>query len=70
VPVFSHGDLTAIAVYGLHANGTDLDSEEIMLFELLAAAAGNAYDRLEAKSLREEVGDLRDEVRELRLTRA
>lgn len=69
IPVFSHSDLTAIALYGLHENGTDLDAGEIELFEDLAAAAGSAYDRLEAKSLRDEVRGLRDEVREMRLER-
>jgi hypothetical protein len=59
IPVFSHGELAAITIYGLHENGTDLDSEEIALFEDLAAAAGNAYDRLEAQRLREEVRELR-----------
>jgi hypothetical protein len=59
IPIFSHGDLTAIAVYGLHQNGTDLDSEEIEMFEHIGAAAGNAYDRLEAQRLREEVRELR-----------
>ncbi len=59
VPIFSHGDLTAICVYGLHENGTDLDNEESAMFEDLAAAAGNAYDRLEAKRLREEVREMR-----------
>jgi hypothetical protein len=59
IPVFSHGDLAAIAIYGLHENGTDIDSEETALFEDLAAAAGNAYDRLEAQRLREEVRELR-----------
>lgn len=59
IPIFSHGDLTAICIYGLHENGTDLDGEEIAIFEELAGAAGNAYDRLEAKRLREEVRDLR-----------
>lgn len=58
VPVFSHGDLAAIAFYGLHLNGTDFDAEEIALFEELAVAAGNAYDRLEAKRLRERVREL------------
>lgn len=62
IPLFSHGDLAAVVLYGLHENGTDLDTEEIALFEELATAAGNAYDRLEAKRLR-------DEVRELRLAR-
>ena len=58
VPVFSHGDLAAIAFYGLHINGTDFDAEEIALFEQLAVAAGNAYDRLEATLLRERVREL------------
>lgn len=62
VPIFSHGDLTAIAIYGLHQNGAGLDGDEIALFESVAAAAGNAFDRLEARRLR-------DEVRELRLER-
>ncbi len=53
IPVFSHGDLIAIAIYGLHENGTDLDNEEIELFQELAVAGGNAYDRLEAQYLRE-----------------
>lgn len=58
IPIFSHGDLAAVAIYGLHNNGTDFDAEEIALFEQLAAAAGNAYDRLEAKRLRERVREL------------
>lgn len=59
IPLFSHGDLAGIVFYGLHENGTDLDSDEIALFEDVATASGNAYDRLEAKRLREEVRDLR-----------
>lgn len=58
IPVFSHGDLDAIALYGLHVNGTDFDAEEIALFEQVAIAAGNAYDRLEAKRLRDRVREL------------
>jgi hypothetical protein len=58
IPIFSHGDLAAVAIYGLHNNGTDFDAEEIALFEQVAQAAGNAYDRLEAKSLRERVREL------------
>ncbi len=59
VPLFSHGDLIGIAVYGLHENGTDFDGEEITLLEALATSGGIAYDRLEARQLREEVRDLR-----------
>ncbi len=53
VPVFSHGALSEIALYGVHANGTDLDAEEVRLLEHLASSAGAAFDRLEAEELRE-----------------
>lgn len=66
VPVFSHGQLMAVALYGLHANGTDLDGEEIAYFTDLANTAGNTYDRLDARGLREQVRNLNEEVNELR----
>jgi hypothetical protein len=69
VPVFSHGQLTAVALYGLHANGTDLDGEEIAYFVDLANTAGNTYDRLDARGLREQVRNLNEEVTELRTRR-
>jgi hypothetical protein len=55
VPVFSHGDLDAIVFYGVHRNATELDGDEIALLEKLTDAAGYAYDRLEATSLRERI---------------
>jgi hypothetical protein len=55
-----------VALYGLHRNGTDLDAEEIAYFDELATAAGYTYDRLEARTLREEVRQLQEEVSELR----
>jgi GAF domain-containing protein len=59
VPVFSHGALDALVLYGLHRNGTDLDAEELVLLERLCAGAGSALDRLEAETLRHEVLTLR-----------
>ena len=66
VPVFSHGQLMAVALYGLHANGTELDGEEIAYFVDLANTAGNTYDRLDARGLREQVRNLNEEINELR----
>lgn len=54
VPVLSHRRIDAVAMYGLHVNGTDLDAEEIALLERLCAAAGSAFDRLESEQLRAE----------------
>ena len=61
-PVFSHGDLVAIVFYGYHKNHTDLDQDEIALLERIAAAAGAAYDHLEAQALRQEVESLRAQL--------
>lgn len=59
VPVFSHGALDALVLYGLHQNGTDLDAEELTLLGQLARSAGAALDRLEAQELRKQVALLR-----------
>lgn len=48
-PIFSHGDLIAVAFYGFHKNHTDLDQDEVTLLERIASAAGAAYDHLEAQ---------------------
>jgi hypothetical protein len=70
VPVFSHGLLVAAALYGLHENGTDFDVQEIKTLEALAAAAGEAYDRIDADALRAQVRELREELDEIRPARA
>lgn len=64
VPVFSHGVLDALVLYGLHRNGTDVDNEELTLLERLGSAAGAALDRLEAQSLRRQVAELLQQTRE------
>jgi hypothetical protein len=59
IPVFRHNTLDAIALYGVHSDGTDLDAEELTLLERLAIAAGTAFDRLESEELRRENAQLR-----------
>jgi hypothetical protein len=59
IPIFSHASVTAIAFYGLHQNGFDLDREELALLERLCRGAGAALDRLEAEALRSENAALR-----------
>lgn len=59
VPVFSRSRVRAVAFYGFHHNGTDLDNEEIALLERLSAAAGAAFDHLDAEDLEREVRSLR-----------
>jgi hypothetical protein len=61
-PVFCHGDLVAVVFYGYHENHTDLDADEVALLERIAAAAGAAYDHLEAQALRREVESLRAQL--------
>lgn len=48
VPVFVRSRLQAVAVYGAHVNGEDIDPDEVASLEALGAAAGIAYDHLEA----------------------
>src|SRR6185312_14249290 len=63
IPLFSHGIVDSIVLYGLHANGTALDAEEIALLEQLGASAGSALERLEAQMLRHEIERLRGMAR-------
>jgi hypothetical protein len=64
IPVFRHNTLEAVAVYGLHADGTNLDSEQIALLERLASAAGAAFDRLESEELRRDNALLRAKLQQ------
>lgn len=60
IPIFSHNALDAIIIYAMHADGTDLDTQEVALLERLCDAAGSALDRLEAERLRAENAALRN----------
>ena len=59
VPILSHDDLVAVAFYGWHRTGTELDGDEIALLERVATAAGFAYDRLRARALEAELTALK-----------
>jgi hypothetical protein len=47
VPIFVRSRLAAVAVYGAHVNGEDIDPDEASSLDALAVAAGIAYDHLE-----------------------
>jgi len=49
LPIFSQGTLTAIALYGPHANGTKIDPLERSAIAKLAAPAEQAYDSLRVR---------------------
>jgi hypothetical protein len=48
VPVLVRARLYAVALYGPHRNGEDIDPDEASSLEAIATAAGMAYDHLEA----------------------
>jgi hypothetical protein len=54
VPIFVRAHLEAIAVYGAHVNGEDIDPDEVDSLEAMGTAAGIAYDHLEAARVRQE----------------
>lgn len=54
VPVFVGARLEAIAVYGAHADGEDIDPDEAASLEAMALAAGIAYDHLESARIARE----------------
>lgn len=64
--VVVRNEVGAIAFYGAHKNGTDLDPNENHIISRLAPAAGAAYDHLEAQAWRSDVESLRNEVEALR----
>jgi hypothetical protein len=65
IPILLRRRLEAVALYGPHENGADLDADEIKSLNVLAQAASAAYDHLEAKALRREVVEQRAELRKI-----
>jgi hypothetical protein len=53
VPVTVRHELVSFTLYGAHANGAQLDPEEVALLEELAREAARAYDHVEAERARE-----------------
>ncbi|MBV8283853.1 MAG: hypothetical protein JO175_04330 [Candidatus Eremiobacteraeota bacterium] len=66
VPVASGHRLAAIALYGGHTGGEDLDPDERRSLRGLAAGAALAYDHLTAEALHKTVAELRGENDALR----
>ncbi|HXW51606.1 MAG TPA: hypothetical protein VEJ41_06405 [Candidatus Acidoferrales bacterium] len=52
VPIVSRRYLVGIALFSAHASGNDLDPDEVDLICVLARAAAQAYERLDAQELR------------------
>jgi hypothetical protein len=66
VPIASGHNLAAIALYGGHTGGEDLDPDERRSLRGLAAGAALAYDHLAAQELNRTVEELRGENEALR----
>lgn len=66
VPISSGHHLAAIALYGGHTGGEDLDPDERRSLRGLAAGAALAYDHLTAEALNKTVAELRGENEALR----
>ncbi len=58
MPVLLRDQLVAIALYGPHRNGADIDPDEMRGILLLVERAGAAYDHIEARTLRAQVDSL------------
>ena len=55
LPIVVRHELEAIALFGAHRGGEDFDPDEMQWLNVLAAAAGAAYDHLAADALRQEL---------------
>ncbi|HEY1429638.1 MAG TPA: hypothetical protein VGF18_08695 [Candidatus Tumulicola sp.] len=66
IPIVVARRLHAIAVYGAHASGEDVDPDERAALRDLAAGAALAYDHLTTQALRDRIETLRGENAALR----
>jgi GAF domain-containing protein len=63
VPVCSEiPEATAVALFGAHETGNDIDADEREMLETLARRAAAAYERVIADLLRKEVSQLRTQL--------
>ena len=53
MPVTVRHELVSFTLYGAHANGAQLDPDEVALLEVFAVEAARAYDHVEAVRVRE-----------------
>lgn len=56
VAIFVRSRLYAVAAYGPHRSGEDIDPDEVASLEAIGTAAGAAYDHLEAARFEREAG--------------
>ena len=66
VPIIVRHELEAVALYGSHAGGEDLDPDETALLARIGQAAGAAYYHLEADALRDAVQAMGQQLEEWR----
>jgi hypothetical protein len=63
VPVESEiPEATAVALFGPHESGNDLDDDEIEMLQKLATRAAAGYERVVTKMLRQEVAKLKSQL--------
>ena len=63
VPVESEiPEATAVALFGPHQSGNDLDDDELDMLQKLAVRAAAGYERVVTKTLREEVAKLKSQL--------
>ena len=65
VPVLARRQVVAVALYGQHYSGADLDADEVRVLEKVTDASGAAFDHVEAEVLRRRNADLEKRMREL-----
>ncbi|MBV8498817.1 MAG: hypothetical protein JO003_06160 [Candidatus Eremiobacteraeota bacterium] len=58
VPVTVRHELVSFTLYGAHANGAQLDPDEVTMLEELAREAARAYDHVEAERARQRYAQL------------
>lgn len=58
VPVTVRHELVSFTLYGAHANGAELDPDEVEMLKELAREAARAYDHVEAERSRERYAQL------------
>jgi hypothetical protein len=63
-------EATAVALFGPHRSGNDIDDDEREMIDRLALNAATGYERVVATMLRKEVTQLRAELAELRAREA
>lgn len=59
VPVFVRSRLEAVALYGAHLNGEDIDPVEVAALKSICVAAGTAYDHLDALRMTRDLAKFR-----------